>query len=250
MNQRPGFAGFPREAVQFFRGLRRNNRREWFQPRKNIFEEQVKRPMTELVEALNAALHEFAPEHVTAPERAIYRIYRDTRFSADKTPYKSHLAATFPRRGFPKNGSSGFYFSVSDSEVEVGGGVYMSERETLLAMRRHIAARHEQFRQVALNRTTRRLLGGLYGKPLSRVPKGFDATHPAADLMRYKDYILYTTLDGTLVTTPRLFSELVKRFRAMAPFVEFLSAALTPSETRPLSSERAHFARRALPVAF
>ena len=96
---RSAFSGFPPEAMQFFRGLARNNNREWFLPRKPIFEEKVKQPMRELVEAVNAAMKSFAPEYVTEPDKAIYRIYRDTRFSKDKTPYKDHIAATFPRRG-------------------------------------------------------------------------------------------------------------------------------------------------------
>src|SRR5512140_2573771 len=100
---RSGFPGFSSEAVQFFRGLARNNNREWFQPRKAVFDEQVKRPMGELVNALNAAMAGFAPDYVTEPEKAIFRIYRDTRFSKDKTPYKNHIAASFARRGMPKN---------------------------------------------------------------------------------------------------------------------------------------------------
>src|ERR1700739_1604763 len=93
------FPGFPSEAITFLRGLTRNNRREWFQPRKEIFETKVKEPMTRLVESVNAELLKFAPDYINDPKKAIYRIYRDTRFSSDKTPYKTHIAAIFPRRG-------------------------------------------------------------------------------------------------------------------------------------------------------
>jgi hypothetical protein len=96
---RSGFAGFPPEAIGFFRGLARNNRREWFQPRKAVFETSVKQPMRELVTALNQALAGFAPEYATDPEKAIFRIYRDVRFSKDKKPYKEHIAANFDVRG-------------------------------------------------------------------------------------------------------------------------------------------------------
>ena len=95
------FSGFPPEGIAFLRGIKRNNRREWFQPRKAIFESQVKAPMIELVEALNSNLAKFAADHLNDPKRAIYRFYRDTRFSADKSPYKDHIAAIFPRR-FPR----------------------------------------------------------------------------------------------------------------------------------------------------
>src|SRR5271165_7451590 len=102
------FAGFPPEALAFLRAIARNNNREWFLPRKALFEEKVKRPMWELVEALNRSMKEFAPDYVTDPEKAIYRFYRDTRFSKDKSPYKDHIAASFPRRGL-QGGAAGFY---------------------------------------------------------------------------------------------------------------------------------------------
>ena len=107
------FPGFSPEALKFLRGLERNNRREWFQPRKETFETLVKAPMTQLVEAVNAELLRFAPDHITDPKKSVYRIYRDTRFSADKTPYKTHIAAIFPPRGLEKHASAGFYFHVS-----------------------------------------------------------------------------------------------------------------------------------------
>src|SRR5690242_3374729 len=100
----PGFQGFPAEGMTFMRSLKRNNRREWFQPRKHIYDEQVKAPMMELVAAVNIAMMRFAPDYTRDPKEAIYRIYRDTRFSGDKTPYKTHIAAVFQKRGLGKHG--------------------------------------------------------------------------------------------------------------------------------------------------
>src|SRR5208283_5236216 len=121
---RSAFPGFPREAIQFFRGLARNNDREWFLPRKTIFEDQVKQPMRQLVSELNEAIMGFAPEYVTDPDKAIYRIYRDTRFSQDKTPYKDHIAASFYRQGTGPHKYGGYYLQVSHKGAAVGGGVY------------------------------------------------------------------------------------------------------------------------------
>ncbi len=219
------FPGFPPEAMTFFRGLKRNNRREWFQPRKHIFEEKVRAPMVALVEALNAAMMKFAPDYVSDPRDAIYRIYRDTRFSPDKRPYKDHIAAVFPRRGMGKHACGCFYFSVAPDEVEVAGGVYMPGPEELRAIRTHLLAHHAEFRRRL--RSLRTLMGELWsGDPLSRVPKGFPAAHPAADLIRCRRWTLYVTLDPALATTPRLRPEILRRFRAMTPFVEFLNAPL------------------------
>ena len=221
-----GFPGFPAAGMQFLNALARNNRRDWFQPRKQAYEEHVKAPMAELVTALNSEMMRFAPDYVNEPAKAIYRIYRDTRFSKDKTPYKTHIAAIFPRRGLEKHGGGGLYFSVSAKEIEVAGGVYMPGPETLLAIRTHMAEHHEEFRKIIGARKLRTLMGEMHGEQLSRVPKGFPCTHAAADLLRYKQFLLFTTLDAAIATTPRVFTELEKCFRAMAPFLEFLNTPL------------------------
>lgn len=223
---RSRFAGFPAQAMTFYRGLARNNTREWFQPRKPIYDEKVKAPMVELVGALNEAMMSFAPDYVTDASKAIYRIYRDTRFSPDKTPYKTQIAASFARRGMEKHGAAGYYFAISHKGVEVGGGIYMPAPETLLAVRTHIAERHGEFRRLAETSSVKRLFGAVQGEQLARVPKGFRAEHPAADLLRFKQFLLFTTLDAAMVTTPKLFVELEKRFRALTPFLDFLNAPL------------------------
>lgn len=221
-----GFPGFPQEGIDFFRRLARNNRREWFQPRKATFDEQVKQPMRALVEELNRALAGFAPDYVSDPEKAIYRIYRDTRFSNDKTPYKDHIAASFRRSAATGHGDAGYYFAVSHKEVAIGGGIYMPEPATLLAIRGHVAERHRELRKILANRAVRSLLGDMQGEQLSRVPKGFCAEHPAADLLRFKQLFLYVELSPDLATSRTLQSEIVKRFRAMVPFMNFLTAPL------------------------
>jgi uncharacterized protein (TIGR02453 family) len=219
------FPGFPPEALDFFRELRNNNQREWFQPRKVRYEEHVKRPMHELVEALNRSLASFAPEYVTDPDKAVYRIYRDTRFSPDKTPYKDHIAASFHRRGTVTHGEGGYYVAVSDKEAAIGGGVYAPEPEALLALRQHIAAKHDDLRKILRAAPVRKLLGEMQGDKLSRIPKGFPKDHPAEDLLRFKSFILYVTLPPEVAATPQFFGEILQRFRAMQPFLKFLAAA-------------------------
>src|SRR5436189_3828970 len=152
-----GFRGFPEAGMQFFRGLKRNNRREWFQARKHVYDEQLKAPMVELVTALTGEMMRFAPDYVADPAKAIYRIYRDTRFSKDKTPYKTHIAAVFPRRGAGKNSASGYYFHISPDDIHVGGGVYQPATEELAAIRAHLAEHHEEFRGIVAARGVKRL---------------------------------------------------------------------------------------------
>lgn len=218
------FPGFPPEALKFLRGLERNNRREWFQPRKEIFETKLKAPMMDLVEAINAELPGFAPEHINDPKQALYRIYRDTRFSPDKTPYKTHLAAIFPRRGQGKHSSAGFYIHLSTKSFGIAAGVYMPGPEELFGMRNWIAAHHEALRKAA--RKPEKLMGKLHGEELTRVPKGFDPKHPAGDLIRMKSWLYWTELDLKLAESPKLLGEVLKRFRAAAPVVDMLNAGL------------------------
>jgi len=226
------FPGFPPEAPQFFRGLARNNNREWFLPRKALFEEKVKEPMRRLVDALNLNLHDFAPEYESDPNKAIFRIYRDVRFSKDKKPYKEQIAATFRQHGAPHH-HGGYYFAISHKSVAVGGGVYMPEPELLLAIRQRIAERHREFRRILAAPQVRKLLGNLEGAQLSRVPRGFPADHPAADLLRYKYFILYKELPPSLATSPKLYKAIADRFRVMTPFLQFLTASFTAKPKKP-----------------
>ncbi len=217
------FPGFPPEAIRFLRALKKNNRREWFQPRKEQYETQVKAPMLELVAALNADLAKYAPDFVTDPKKAIFRIYRDVRFSSDKRPYKTNVSASFRRRGLD---GGGLYFSVSGDEVEVAAGVYHPGRETLLAVRSHIADNHSELERILADRKRRKLCGDLQGEELSRAPKGFDPGHPAINLIKKTNWLLDVTLDTSIATAPDIYNEVSARFRAMHAFAEFFGKPL------------------------
>ncbi len=221
------FPGFSPEALTFLRRLKRNNRREWFQPRKEIFETKVKIPMVQLVEAINAELLDFAPDHVTDPKKAVYRIYRDTRFSPDKTPYKTHVAAIFPDHNLGKQSSAGFYFHVTAKSVGIAAGSYMPGPDELRAFRAWLAENHTKFRDAS--RKPEKMLGKLQGSSVTRMPKGFDATHPAEDLIRMKQWLYWVELDAKIAIIPQLLPELVKRFRAAAPVIAMLNAPLRKS---------------------
>jgi uncharacterized protein (TIGR02453 family) len=183
--------------------------------------------MVDLVEAINAELPGFAPEHINDPKNAVYRIYRDTRFSADKTPYKTHIAAIFPRRGMGKHSSAGFYVHLSTKSFGIASGAYMPGPEELRAMRTWIAENHAKFLKAA--KGPEKLMGKLHGDSLTRVPKGFHPEHPAGDLIRMKSWLYWAELDVKIAESPKLLSEVLKRFRAAAPVVEMLNSGLVSS---------------------
>src|SRR5258708_36403236 len=119
---------FSNEALKFLRGLKRNNDREWFAERKAVYEREVKAPMLALIGEVNEAMLGFAPENVRPPQKALMRIYRDMRFSADKRPYKTHQCAWWARTGLGKTLGGGCYFHVRWGGVTVAAGVSMPGR--------------------------------------------------------------------------------------------------------------------------
>ena len=224
---------FPKQALQFFRALEKNNDREWFQTKKPVYEDKVKAPMLALVEALNRDLLNYAPDYIADPKKAVLRIYRDIRFSKDKTPYKTNIAAQFHRHNLLKDGAAGFYIHLSTKEFMVAGGIYMPLPEHLKALRAHIAEHHAEFRKLIDAKPLQQLLGGLQGDLMTRLPKGFLPGHPAEDLLKRKMYVFWTALPPALAETPDLLPEISKRFAALAPVVEFLNRPLLANR-RPL----------------
>jgi len=217
------FPGFPKEGMDFLRGLKKNNQREWFQPRKDVFEQKVKAPMVELIAALQRDLKPAAPEMADGDAaKAVYRIYRDTRFSPDKTPYKTRIAALLPRAA-DKTGAAALYFSVSPEGIEVGGGMYMIPSPLLPRVRQHIAADPGRLRKILAAKALHDGFGALHGDQLKRIPQGFPADHPAADLLRYKGYFVFASLAGKLATGADLHPELLRRFKAMLPLIRYLN---------------------------
>lgn len=219
------FPGFSPQALTFLRALKRNNRRDWFQPRKAQYESLIKLPMMEMVNALNVELARFAPDYITPPEKAVYRIYRDTRFSPDKTPYKTHISAIFPHHTAVKREGAVFYLHFTEKDVLAFAGVYSPERDELLAYRNLMAEQHEDFAEMLRDKKLRRTVGELQGEQMTRLPKGFPCGHPAEALLRHRQWYLESTLDIKLLTTPRLVPELARCFEAMAPLVVFLNRA-------------------------
>jgi uncharacterized protein (TIGR02453 family) len=241
------FPGFPREAIAFLRQLQKNNKREWFQPRKERFQERCLGPMLELVELLCDDVRKFAADHVVEPKRAVYRIYRDTRFSKDKTPYKTHVAAMFPRQGLGKNSCAGFYFHVSPDGCEIAGGMYMPGPEELAAVRGAIAADPQGWRKLVEDKSLIKAVGPLLGEKLSRPPKGFLADHPAVDFVRMKQWYFDVSLPADAACKPSFRKEIARRFEAMAPVVHWLNGAVLQA-TRDAAGEPDPIPRRPEPM--
>jgi uncharacterized protein (TIGR02453 family) len=191
--------------------------------------------MLALIDEINHAMEDFAPEHVRPPHKIMMHIYRDIRFATDKRPYKRHVSAWWARRGMEKTSGGGFYLHIHPDEVMISAGVYMPEREQLLAIRRHLSAHAEEYR--ALHSKILKAKGmsmtDIDGALLTRMPKGFAKDDPADELVRARNWGVHATLPPSVAEGPTLLREIVKRFKLAAPLVEMLNAPIVREERRP-----------------
>jgi len=219
---------FTAESLRFLRGLKRNNDRIWFDARKQIYERELKAPMLALIEQINHALADFAPQYIRPPQKAMMRIYRDIRFSANKQPYKTNIAAWWARAGLEKTSGGGFYFELNATSITVAAGVYMPEREQLLAIRRYLSVeggnRHEELRKLLADRKLNAILTPFDGLKLTRAPKGFSPDDPALDLLVHRQWGVSATLPAEEALKPTLLKQIVTRFERATPIVNLLNA--------------------------
>lgn len=217
---------FRPEAIKFLRDLARHNDREWFTPRKSIFEAELKEPMLTIVRKITDAMIDFAPNHVRPAEKSLFRIYRDTRFSNDKRPYKTHIAAWWSHQGLQKTSGAGYYFHVSAKEVVVAAGAYMPEKEQLAAIRHWLLENHESFRKTLQTGAIRKVFTEFEGNALTRPPKGFPAEHPAMDLVRCRQWGLSATLPTSTALDPKIAQIIIRHFKLAAPVVDALNTPI------------------------
>lgn len=235
------FTGFRPAALIFLRGLARNNKREWFEANRSRYESEVKRPLQVLVEEIDARLGEIAPEMVGNPKRSIFRIYRDVRFSKDKSPYKTNAAAWFYHRDAGHavgtaavHGGAGFYFQVAPKECIVAGGIWMPPGAALKTLREAIADDPDALRSILRQPAFKRAFGALSDEAvLKRTPRAFDPEHPGADLLRYKSFTVSRELSEADMSNPKLPDIVAKQYATMLPFVRWLNRVLgLPAHTR------------------
>jgi uncharacterized protein (TIGR02453 family) len=214
------------EGLKFLRGIARNNDREWFTPRKAVFEAELKEPMLAIIRKVTDAMTGFAPDFVRPAEKCLFRIYRDTRFSADKLPYKTHVAAWWTLQGVEKTSGAGYYFHVSAKEVVIAAGAYMPEKDQLAAIRHWLLEHHAEFRKLLQKTAVRKTFSEFEGNSLIRSPKGFPCEHLALDLIRCRQWGLSTTLPATAALEADFAATLTRHFRLAVPVVEALNSPL------------------------
>lgn len=218
----PPFTGFSKDIFRFFRELKANNTREWFLENKDRYEANIREPMLRLLSDLSNRLLAVDTEIDLDPQKALYRIYRDVRFSTDKSPYKTHIAAAFTFRGYNRKTDAAFYFHIMPEETGVGGGLYNPSGIQLKRLRAAIADNPKELRKIVTEKSFAKYFRELYGDTLTRVPQGYEKDHPAADLLKHKQFLAWADLPPTSVFGFGFADELIERFRVLLPFIRYL----------------------------
>jgi uncharacterized protein (TIGR02453 family) len=226
------FTGFRPEAIDFLADLAQNNDRSWFQPRKAEFERLLKVPMEAFVEALAETFERRGVPLQADPKRSIFRIYRDTRFARDKSPYKTHMGASFPWvEGMDPDGEmshsehrNGAYFHLQPGNNYAGGGMWHASKPVLDAFRQAILDDEARVRDALEDRAFIAEFGPVESHDtLKRVPAGFPPDHPMADLFRYKDVVFGRRLADDEVYSADLPDILATAYAAATPVFRFLA---------------------------
>ena len=217
---------FSAQTLRFLRALKRHNDREWFKARKDEYDAHVRAPMVNVIERLAVDFRRFAPELVVSPQKSLYRIYRDTRFSENKTPLKTHVAAGFPWRGLPRHEGAGLYFEVAGGWVWAGGGMWAPLPPQLLRVREHISNTYPEIQRISRTSSFRRNLGELTGHKLTRVPRGFSKDDPAAEYLKHYRFVAGREFPASLATSAAFYATLLRTFKALMPLVRFLNEPL------------------------
>lgn len=224
---------FPPGTVRFLRALKRHNDREWFRERRQRYQTLIDEPMNEVIERLALDFRSFLPDVLASRRISRYRIYRDTRFSDNKAPLKTHAAAVFPARPLPRHQGPGLYFEIAGGWVYAGGGIYMPPPEVLQRIRQHIASEHVRLSRIVRAREFRRLFGQIEGDRLMRMPCGFPADHPAGDFLKLRQVIVGREWPASFASRPRFYPELLRTFRTLAPLIRFLNEPLKAQHVAP-----------------
>jgi len=209
-----------KNVMGFLSRLKRNNNREWFNANKKEFQEvqaEVKSFYEDLMEAMKT--------HDDIEKLKMFRIYRDVRFSKDKTPYQPHFAGSFSRAGAHLRG--GYYLRIRPGESFIAAGFWEPNKEDIYRIRKEFEIDAAPFRKVINKPSFKKIWGDLEGDGVKTAPKGFDKEHPNIDLIRKKQFIFVRNFKDNDVSSPGFFNTVNDSFKAIRPYFDLMSEILT-----------------------
>ena len=221
-------------AFTFFRGLKRNNRKDWFEAHREQYENEIRGPMRDFIEEVDVRLARIAPEFIGDPKRSMFRIHRDIRFSKDKSPYKTAAGVWFYHADAGRKvghdaegGGAGIYFHLAPDGCFSAGGIWMPAGAVLRKIRDGLAEDYEGFEKAIGGTTFKRRFGSLDAEAmLKRMPRGFEEDHPAAKWLRYKSFTVHRALSTAQVQSKKLPDTLAGDVEVMLPFLRWFNKAV------------------------
>ncbi|MCP4982435.1 MAG: DUF2461 domain-containing protein [Gammaproteobacteria bacterium] len=219
---------FTPEFFEFYQVLAKNNNRDWFNEHKPKYLQAVVQPMCAFIDEMAPRLRKISP-HFVADSRphggSMFRIYRDVRFSKDKSPYKLHAACQFRHELGKDAHTVGFYVHISAGEAVFGGGIWMPPSGELLKIRNTIVDNPNEWRRIKSSRSVKKFFGGIGGDGLKRPPRGFDADHEHIEDLKRKSFFLMRREPPEIILDDGFVSEVDKTFRAAKPLMEYICYA-------------------------
>ena len=213
------------ETIKFLSALEINNNRDWFNENKNLYL-AAKENFEQVVDKIISDVAEFdkSVEKLEA-KNCVFRIYKDTRFSKDKTPYKTNMGASLVDKGPKTLNHAGYYIHIEPGKSFLAGGVYITEPKNLKAIREKIATESDDFLRIINKKTFRDNLE-LRGDKLVKIPQGFDKENPMGDYLKYKQFTVFHEISDEILLSKNYIKKVVTIFREMQPFNQFLNEAI------------------------
>lgn len=211
-------------TINFLKDLKQNNKREWFEANKKRYQASHNE-VCDFAEAVLMELNKFDTIETESGKKSLYRIYRDIRFSKDKTPYKTNRTASFRRKGAERRG--GYYLYISDEECQIGGGFYQPNAEDLMHIRKQIELDASPLKEVLNNKTFKSFYGELLGEKLKTAPKGFDKEDPNIELLRHKGFYVFHTFSVKEMMAKDFVKIVGEGYKKIIPFFDVMTDYLT-----------------------
>ena len=208
------------DILSFFAELETNNNREWFEPQKKRFkalEAEMKQFSADLVEAMN--------EHDSIDRYKLFRLYRDVRFSKDKTPFKTHFGISFHREKPALRG--GYYLHIKPGDNFIATGFWNPDKDDLKRIRKEMEIDAEEFRDIMAEPSFKTIWGSLEGDEVKTAPKGFSKEDPNIDLIKKKAYLFTKRYSDKEVLSKNFIQQVNADFQAVRPFFDYMSSVLT-----------------------
>ncbi len=209
-----------KSSFKFLKDIRKNNHREWFHANKDAYTNANNN-----MKAILAELENEVNKFDVIEKKKLFRIYRDVRFSKDKTPYNSHFSMSMGREGAFRRG--GYYLRITPGDSMVGGGFYNPNPKDIKLIRDQIAADAKPLRKILASKKFKNTFGELMGAQVKSAPRGYDKDHPEIDLLRYKSMYVFKSYSDKEVTDPKFIKEVIKTWKALQPFFAYMTDILT-----------------------